>query len=52
MQVSLKVNGEEHNLDVSRVSCWWISCEDLGLTGTHVVIPLSAVYSPSRWQGS
>ena len=37
MQVSLKVNGEEHNLDVSpsRLLVDFVR-EDLGLTGTHV----------------
>ena len=37
MQVSLKVNGEEHNLDVSpsKLLVDFVR-EDLGLTGTHV----------------
>ena len=37
MQVSLKVNGEEHNLDVSpsKLLVDFLR-EDLGLTGTHV----------------
>ena len=37
MQVSLKVNGEEHNLDVSPSKLLVdLVREDLGLTGTHV----------------
>ena len=37
MQVSLKVNGEEHNLDVSPSKLLGdFVREDLGLTGTHV----------------
>ena len=37
MQVSLKVNGEEHNLDVSPSKLWVEFVRaDLGLTGTHV----------------
>ena len=37
MQVSLKINGEEHNLDVSpsKLLVDFVR-EDLGLTGTHV----------------
>ena len=42
MQVSLKVNGEEHNLDVSpsKLLVDFVR-EDLGLTGTHVGCDIS-----------